>query len=319
VLPALVLCAGYGTRLDPLTRIVAKPAVPLAGRPLVCHIIDWLRQHRVTDIVINLHHRPETLTRELGDGTHLGVRIRYSWEDPILGSGGGVRHALPLVATDRFIVVNGDTLCALDLGALVDEHERRHADVTLAVTANAAPERYNGVRAAADGRITGFVARGPAAAGTWHFVGVQVCESRVFAGLPDGVPFETVSGLYRERLAEGWTALRRFRTDARAVDLGTSADYLAAALERSGRPGASIVEPGASVAASAEIVRSVIWPGASVGERVDLDECIVASGAVVPAGYSGRRVVLVPRNVLRDGEAVDVCDGVAAFPLGPLG
>src|SRR4029453_14377549 len=122
MLPALVLTAGLGKRLDPLTRLVAKPAVPVGNRTLVERVLTWLERQGATDLILNLHYRPETITGLIGDGAHLGVRIRYSWEHPLLGSAGGPRHALPLLDAPTFLIVNGDTLCPAPLGPLLSAH-----------------------------------------------------------------------------------------------------------------------------------------------------------------------------------------------------
>src|SRR5687767_5879849 len=95
-LPTIVLTAGLGTRLDPITRVVAKAAVPMAGKTLVERVLGWLKAQGVDDIVLNLHHRPETVTAIVGDGGELGLRVRYSWEPALLGSAGGPRLALTL-------------------------------------------------------------------------------------------------------------------------------------------------------------------------------------------------------------------------------
>src|SRR5262249_5687455 len=153
---ALVLTAGLGTRLRPLTAVRAKGAIPLAGTPIVRRIIAWLARQGVSDVVLNLHHRPETITAVLGDGTDLGVRARYSWEQPVvLGSGGGPRQALPIVGADPFLIVNGDTLTDLDAVALVDEHARTGAVVTLAVVPNRDFAHYGGVVVDEQRRVTG--------------------------------------------------------------------------------------------------------------------------------------------------------------------
>src|SRR5206468_8841769 len=133
---ALVLTAGLGTRLRPLTDVRAKPAIPVAGEPMIRRIITWLAAHGVTDLVLNLHHRPETLTAVVGDGADLSVRVRYSWEPRILGSAGGPRQALPLVAADPFLVVNGDTIADVDLSVLAAAHDTSDAIVTLALVPN---------------------------------------------------------------------------------------------------------------------------------------------------------------------------------------
>ena len=94
---ALVLTAGLGTRLRPLTYLRAKAAVPINGETLARRAVRWLASQGVTDLVLNLHHHPESITASVGDGSDLGARVRYSWEQPLLGSAGGPRHALPLL------------------------------------------------------------------------------------------------------------------------------------------------------------------------------------------------------------------------------
>ena len=118
---ALVLTAGLGTRLQPLTGVRAKPAIPVAGEPMIRRIAAWLVCNGVDDLVLNLHHRPETLTSVLGDGRDLGARVRYSWELPrILGSAGGPRLARDIVGAAPFLIVNGDTLTDVDLARLAE-------------------------------------------------------------------------------------------------------------------------------------------------------------------------------------------------------
>src|SRR5438876_8071852 len=101
---ALVLTAGLGTRLRPLTDVRAKPAIPVAGEPLVRRIIAWLAANGVTELVLNLHHLADTLTVQVGDGSDLSARVRYSWEQPaILGSAGGPRQALAIIGAATFL------------------------------------------------------------------------------------------------------------------------------------------------------------------------------------------------------------------------
>jgi mannose-1-phosphate guanylyltransferase len=316
VIPTLVLTAGLGTRLDPLTRLVAKPAVPVAGRALIEHVLDWLRREGLRQVVLNLHHRPHTLTEVVGDGAHLGLAVRYSWEDPVLGSAGGPRHALGMLAGSPILLVNGDTLCDLTLAPLIAAHAANGADVTLALVPNTAPDRYNGVVVGDDGRVTGFVPRGRAA-GTWHFTGVQVAQAEVFASLPDGVPAETVSGIYRERLAAGTITVHAYRTEAPFLDVGTPRDYLAAALRLAATTGARTTEPGADVDPSAELSRTVVWPGVRIGPHVRLHDCVAAGRVAVPAGFEARGTILVPDDVATDADRVTRVGGLAVFPLDP--
>src|SRR6478752_6585944 len=140
MLPALVLTAGMATRLRPLSLVRAKGALPVAGIPIAERILRRLASAGVRDAVLNLHHLPDTLTRRIGDGGAIGVRVRYSWETPLLGSAGGPRRARPLLGTSPFLVINGDTLTNADVGALVAEHRAHDALATLAVVANPEPD-----------------------------------------------------------------------------------------------------------------------------------------------------------------------------------
>ncbi len=310
VLPALVLTAGLGTRLDPITRLVAKAAVPLGGRTLIEHIMDWLVAQGVTDAVLNLHHRPDTITSIVGDGAHVGLRVRYSLEPAILGSAGGPRHALPLLDSDAFLIINGDTLCGVALAPIVAAHRASGADVTIAVVPNPAPDRYNGIVLDGHDRVTGFVPRGHAGQ-SWHFIGVQVAQAAVFEPLPDGAPAESVHGIYQALTRHPTGGLRAHRVTTRFIDVGTPRDYLAAALTLTG--GAPI-DAGALIAPGARVTASVVWSGAAIGAHAVLDECIVTA-VNVPPGFHARRSVLVPASACRPGDEARIVGETACFPM----
>ena len=223
---ALVLAAGLGTRLRPLTDVRAKPAIPVAGEPIIRRIARWLATNGINELVVNLHYLPHTVTAVLGDGSDLSVRVRYSWEQPtILGSAGGPRYALDIIGDDTFVVVNGDTLTDLNLSALVDAHLGSDALVTLALVPNREPQRYGGVLRLDDGTVTGFVARGRAAACAYHFIGAQVVRADAFRQLPAGQPAKSIGGLYDELIAARRGSIRGFVSDAEFWDIGTVRDY----------------------------------------------------------------------------------------------
>jgi len=320
MLPTLVLTAGIGSRLDPITRLVAKPAVPVAGRTLVERVLEWLRREGVTDLVLNLHHRPQTIAAVVGDGAHLGVRVRYSWEQPLLGSAGGPRRALPLLDADTFLIVNGDTLCDFPLAPMIAAHAASAADVTMALVPNHAPDRYNSVVMDDERRVRGFVPKGTAAGTTsaWHFVGVQIVRASLFAPLADGVPAETVAALYKDGLSSRSIAVHGYPADTTFVDVGTPGDYLATSLKMSGNPEGRVVETGARVDASARLTRTIVWSGARVAADVVLDDAIVAGDVSLPRGFTARRSVIVPAGVATEAERAHVRDGVAVFPIGDV-
>ena len=310
MLPALVLTAGLGTRLDPITRLVAKAAVPLAGRSLVERVLEWLAAQQVTDVVLNLHHRPETITAIVGDGSHLGLRVRYSWEMPLLGSAGGPRHALDLLDAETFFIVNGDTLCNVALAPLAAAHQSSDAGVTMAVVPNPAPDRYNGLSLDDHNRMTGVVPRGQTG-DSWHFTGVQIANRSVFADLPDGVPAESVHGIYKELMRPGPGGVQAHRVNGGFYDVGAPSDYLRTSLAIGN---GNAVEHGAAIDPGARVTRSIVWSGATVGAGAALDDCIV-TGVDVPSGFQARHSMIVPASVSQAGDIARVSGDIACYPL----
>jgi NDP-sugar pyrophosphorylase family protein len=302
MVPALVLTAGLATRLRPLSFVRAKAALPVAGTPLIHRILRPLSAAGVRDVVLNLHHLPHTLTRILGDGTALGVRVRYSWEVPVLGSAGGPKRAVPLLQpVSTFLIVNGDTLADIDLRAVVEDHRRSGALVTMAVVPNTAPEKYGGIAVAADGAVTGFVRRGSRET-SFHFVGIQVAEPDTFASVPAGVPYETVGALYPALISDRPGSIRAFRTSGEFMDIGRPADYLDTSLRLAAREGIEMAAH-AEVSRTARVERSVLWDDVVVEDGAMLRECIVTDGVRVPADTSWHGVTIrVASGELAPGE-----------------
>ena len=295
-LRTLVLTAGLGTRLRPLTLVRAKAAVPVNGQPLATRVIRWLATRGLHDVVLNLHHKPETIAAAVGDGSDIGVRVRYSWEQPVLGSAGGPRHALSLLTDggrERFLLVNGDTLTNVDIDAVHAAHQASGALVTMALIPNPRPEKYGGVMLDSESRVTGFTRRSPDAK-TYHFIGVQVAEARVFAELPDGIPHESVGALYPRLMAEFPGCIRGYVSDASFQDIGTPADCLETSLALAATEGDRLRSARATVAASAQIERTALWDDVVVGSGAHLTDCIVADGARIPEGMTLKRCAVVP-------------------------
>jgi mannose-1-phosphate guanylyltransferase len=292
VIPALVLTAGLATRLRPLSLVRAKAALPVAGHPLITRILRSLRRAGVVDAVLNLHHLPQTLTRIVGDGSDLGVRVRYSWENPVLGSAGGPRQALPLLESSTFLIVNGDTLADVDIPALVAAHTESGALVTMAATANASPEKYGGIVASADGIVTGFAKRGSTQP-SYHFVGVQVAEAEAFAALAMGAPCESVGAVYPALMSQRPGVVRAHICAAEFFDIGTPDDYLRTSLLLSSREGTGVAQGAATrVDPTARIEDSILWDDVQVGEGSLVKQCIVTDGAHVPGDTSWIGVTL---------------------------
>ena len=279
MIPALVLTAGLATRLRPLSFVRAKAALPIGELAIIQRILRWLAGHGVADAVLNLHHLPHTITRIVGDGAAEQVRVRYSWEMPVLGSAGGPRHALPLLATPTFLIVNGDTLTNVDVGCLVDVHHGSGALVTMAVIPNAEPAKYGGVVVDNLGTVTGFTRAGSTEP-SFHFIGVQVVEGAAFVSLPDNMPAESVKDLYPTLIATRPGSIRAFITDAEFFDIGTPRDYFDTCMRfRAKEPaGSRLRSPGPRVE------DAIVWDDVQIDPQAQLRRCIVTDGVRVPSG-----------------------------------
>lgn len=295
--PALILAAGLATRLRPLSAIRAKAALPVAGRPLIIRILSQLRAAGVARVVINLHHRAESITRLVGDGSRLGLEVRYSWETEVLGSGGGPARAVPLLAADRFFVVNGDTLAEISFEHLAETHRRSGADATLAV-APADLSKYNALLADESGAFTGIARRGankadlgPARA--WHFVGIQAVNAAAFAGVEPIRPIDSLREIYARLVSERPGSVRMFPVAGAFHDIGTPQDYLTTSHDVARAEGVTVghgVET--RIAPTARVEHSVLWDRVTVGDSAVLSHCVVTDDVTIPAGARYHHAVI---------------------------
>jgi mannose-1-phosphate guanylyltransferase len=313
MIPALVLTAGLATRLRPLSFVRAKAALPIGDRAIVERILQWLAGHDVSDVVLNLHHLPHTITRIVGDGAGEDVRVRYSWEMPVLGSAGGPRRAWPLLGASTFLIVNGDTLSNADIGALVDAHRQSGALVTMAVIPNPEPAKYGGVIVENDGSVRGFTKAGSLEQ-SFHFIGVQVAQSEAFASLPDNIPTESVTGLYPSLIAARPGSIRAFMTNAEFFDIGTPRDYFDTCMRlRTKEPvGSRIPDPGSRPDSVLE--DCIVWDDVQVDPGARVRRCILTDGVRVPAGASWE-----DRTFRRaEGQLLNTEQRVGDLAIGPI-
>ena len=152
---AMVLAAGLGTRLRPITYAFPKPLVPVLNRPVMEHSVRLIARHGFEEAIANLHWFPETIEGYFGDGSDFGIELTYSHEEQLLGTAGGVRNVAEFLG-DSFLVVAGDALTDLDFTAMREFHESHDGLVTLATKRVANTDEYGVVIAGEDGRIQGF-------------------------------------------------------------------------------------------------------------------------------------------------------------------
>lgn len=198
---AMILAAGLGTRLRPLTNRTPKPLLPVAGTPLIVWNLLLLRRHGILDVIINLHHLGSVIQQALGDGATIGMRLAYSHEPVILGTGGGIKQAEPFFGGEPFLVLNGDTLLELDLGSLMQFHREGGALATMVVRQDPDADRWGAVEMDERRRVVRINGRGlpdVAASCTRMFAGVHVMASALLREVPADRETSIIDAYVRE-------------------------------------------------------------------------------------------------------------------------
>jgi NDP-sugar pyrophosphorylase family protein len=224
---AMILAAGEGTRLRPLTLHRPKPMLPIGGKPLLQHIVELLRYHGVVQVAINLHHWPEVITHAFGDGYDFGVEITYSFEDPILGTAGAVRK-LQHYFDDTFIVFYGDVLTDLDITTLARYHRLKGGLVTIALYSVPNPSECGLVGLDPQGRVTCFVEKPPLEQVFTDLAnaGILILEPDVINYIPSGIFQDFGYDVLPDLLAKGIPIFGYPIPDATyLVDIGTIEKY----------------------------------------------------------------------------------------------
>ena len=301
---ALILAGGEGTRLRPLTSRVAKPVVTLVDRPFIAYMLEWLRRHGVTDVVLSCGFLAAGVRAELGDGARHGVVLHYVEEPEPLGTAGAVLHAADLLG-ERFLVCNGDILTDLDLGAQLAQHGRTGARATLALVEVHDASAYGLVRCEPDGSVREFVEKpqGPAVGEQLVSAGAYVLERSILDLIPRG----RASSLEREV----WPALighglYGHHSSGYWMDIGTPDRYLQGTFDiitgavatdgAAGRSNGTVIGAGAVVDPSARIGPLVVLgEGVHVGADASIERSVVLAGAQIGAGCVLRDCIVAER------------------------
>lgn len=186
---AMILAAGLGTRLRPLTNTIPKPLLPVGGTPLIVWNLLLLRRYGICDVMINLHHLGHLIEQALGNGAKFGMRISYSHEPTVLGTGGGLKQAEEFFQAEPFLVVNGDTVCELDLSDLCRFHGQHHGLATMVVREDPDVERWGALELDGGGQVVRINGRGRPVDGPVSkrmFAGLHVVHPRLLRAVPPG-------------------------------------------------------------------------------------------------------------------------------------
>ena len=292
----MILAAGYGERLWPLTADRTKPALPLLGKPLVGYVAEYLARFDIKDVIVNLHHEPDSVRRALGDGSRFGVHLEYVHEPKILGTSGALDNARALLDSETFVVINGKLVTNIDLKAALQHHREQDALATLVLKPNVARERFSVVETR-DGLVTKFAGM-PSSADTvgeppLMFTGIHIMEPRIFEYIPHGVFSDTVIDAYPPAMARGERLVAHVAND-RWYELSTLQRYLQISL-------ALLREQHVDVYTGAN---PLIDSQANVSESVLWDDVVVDAGARVRRAIVGDRVHIRKNEVIEDAVIV---------------
>ena len=320
---AVILVGGFGTRLRPLTRDIPKQMLPVVDRPIIEHVVAHLAGHGVTRVVLSLGFRPEAFADAYPDGTCAGLPLHYAVEPEPLDTAGAVRFAALEAGIgagtgtgigpgsgsegcDTFLVLNGDVLTDLDIGAMVASHRAAGAEATLALTEVDDPSRYGVVPTDAEGRVLGFVEKPDAesAPSRWINAGTYVLEPSILDRIPAGRRVSIEREVFPAVATEG--RLHAVQSDAYWIDTGTPETYIRAQLELvDGTHGdLPAVHPSATVDPSADVQRSIVMSGATIGPGAHLLNSIVMDGGTIGAGAVVAHSIVGPGAQIGEGASL---------------
>jgi mannose-1-phosphate guanylyltransferase len=306
---AVILVGGFGTRLRPLTLDTPKQMLPIVDRPMIEWVVGHLGAHGVDEAVLALGYRPEPFLERYADGVCAGVRLHYAVEDEPLDTAGAVGFAARDAGIDeRFLVVNGDVLTDLDIGALVAFHEASGAEGTIHLWEAEDPSRYGVVPIDPAGRVIEFVEKPSRESAPSHWInaGTYVLEPSVLDRIDPGRRVSIEREVFPAMATQG--RLFAQQSDAYWIDTGTPETYVQSQLDLvSGRRGITIdpIAASAVVAPDAIVSDGVILDHATVGARAVVDTAVVMSGAHVGDGAVVARSIIGPGAVIEAGARVE--------------
>lgn len=319
---AMILAAGFGTRLWPLTEDRTKPAVPFLGKPLVVYSLEYVHRFCVADVVVNLHHRGESVREALGDGSAFGCRVHYSVEDEILGTGGALDRARDWLEGDDFIVVNGKIVTDIDLAPAIAEHRDRAAIATLVLLPNERRERFTIVERDAGGLIARFAGfpdpEKPTRDHPLMFTGIQILSPRIFDYIPRGRFSHTTSDAFPAAIAAGENVVGHVGSGS-WKEMSTLERYLDESIAAARLLGErNVVGQGSRIDATAKVDGSVLWRDVSVGRGATVLRSILGDGALIAPGVRIEDSVVVRAEIVRKIERGRVIGDLLVAPIRPV-
>lgn len=300
----MILAAGFGTRLFPLTIDRTKPAIPFLGKPLVGYVAEYIAGFGITDVVVNLHHQPESVINALGDGRAFGVNIEYTREEPeILGTAGALDRARGLLGNETFIVINGKIISDINIAEAISAHKSSGALATMVLKPNHGRERFTVVETL-DGRVTGFGAfpdvnypTSDTNSAPMMFTGIHILEPEVFDYIPHNQYSDIVPAFYRPAIAIG-ERIAAHISNGNWYELSTIPRYLEISLAMMNDTDVHIGE-NCKIAPSAMLSESVLWDNVEIRNSARLFRTVIGDGVTIEEGCALENVAVVRADMVK--------------------
>ena len=314
----MILAAGFGNRLKPLTNDLPKPLFPVLNRPILEHTLQFLRSHRIQEVAINLHHKPEKIINYFGDGKNFKMDLHYSREENILGTAGGIKKLQDFFKDDSFAVINSDILTDVDLNDVLKFHKEKKSKLTLVVRKTFNTDQYGSIQLDDNGRIVNFL--GHSIINSKYvtqvmFTGIQIVEPDIFSRIPENKFCGTTEDIFPGMVNDG-LPVYGYLHQGYWADIGTRETYIQAHVDvldsklilRTPSPrnhkGYLAVQPvhigkdcriaqdaqigphtvlgnNCHLKSGAVVKNSILWSGATVGNGCTVENSIIGEGVTI--------------------------------------
>ena len=322
---AMVLAAGFGKRLQPLTRVLPKPMFPVLGRPLLSHTFDILESANISDVAINVHHLPNSIINYFKNTPHPGLNLHFSEEERILGTAGGIKKMENFLEDGPFVLINSDIITNIKLDKVIDFHKKNNSKLTLVVRQDISPEQYDSIEISEDGRIVHFIGASsmeiPDNTKRVMFTGIQIMEPEIFERIPAGQFCGTTEDIFPQ-LIQDEVPIYGYLHDGYWKDMGNRESYLqvnADALdEKVSLKGVSpnklnnslivspvLVDRNCQIAENSKIgPYSVIGPNCKIKSGAVVENSILWEGVTIGAGSTIKSSVIAKNKTIGDGRSI---------------
>ena len=322
---AMVLAAGFGTRLQPLTHVLPKPMFPVLGRPLLSHTFDILESANITDVAVNVHHLPDFIINYFEKQKLHDLNLHFSREEKILGTAGGIKKMEGFLEGGPFILINSDIITNIKLDKVIDFHKKNNSKLTLVVRQDIFPEQYDSIEICKDGRIVHFVGASsmniPGNTTRVMFTGIQIIEPEIFKRIPEGQFCGTTESIFPQMIQDE-VPVYGYLHNGYWKDMGNRESYLqvnADALDEKvflkgispNDTNHSFIIPPILVGRNCHIAEnskigphSVIGPNCTIKNGAVIENSVLWEGVTIGADSTVKRSVIAKNRTIGDGKNI---------------